>query len=77
MPTQGVEPWENHQFPQGGMLKFMYKDRFLTIKIGYEKFFDWKSEWWKHALASVLYVEIFIFEKIKISIFGGISKFRF
>jgi hypothetical protein len=33
MPTQGVEPLENHQFPQGGMLKFTYKGRFLTIKI--------------------------------------------
>ena len=22
MPTLGVEPRENHQFPQGGMLKF-------------------------------------------------------
>jgi hypothetical protein len=29
MSTQGVEPWENHQFPQGGMLKFTYKGRFL------------------------------------------------
>jgi hypothetical protein len=28
MPTQGVEPWENHQFPQGGMLNFTYKGRF-------------------------------------------------
>jgi hypothetical protein len=63
MPTRGVEPWENHQFPQRGMLKFTYKGRFLTIKIAYEKFLDWKSEQWKHALAPLLYIEIFIFEK--------------
>jgi hypothetical protein len=25
MPARGVEPWEKHQFPQGGMLKFIYK----------------------------------------------------
>jgi hypothetical protein len=42
MPTWGVEPWENHQFPQGGMLKFTYKSRFLTLRIAYEKFLDWK-----------------------------------
>jgi hypothetical protein len=41
MPTRGGEPWENHQFPQGGMLKFTYKGHFLTIKIAYEKFLDW------------------------------------
>jgi effector-binding domain-containing protein len=40
MPTRGVEPLENHQFPQGGMLKFIYKGRFLTIKLAYEKFLD-------------------------------------
>jgi hypothetical protein len=62
-PTQRVEPWENHQFPQGGMLKFTYKGCFLTIKIAYEKFLDWKSEQWKHALVPPLHVEILIFEK--------------
>jgi hypothetical protein len=36
MPTQDVEPWENHQFSQWGMLKFTYKGNFLTIKIAYE-----------------------------------------
>jgi hypothetical protein len=45
MPTQGVEPCKNHQFPQGGMLKFTYKGRFLSIKIAYEKFLDWESKW--------------------------------
>jgi hypothetical protein len=45
------------------MLKFTYKGRFLKIKIAYEKFLDWKSERWKHALVALLQVEIFIFEK--------------
>jgi hypothetical protein len=63
MPTHGVEPWENHQFPEGGMLKFTYKGRFLTIKIAYENFLDWKSKWLKHALVPLLHVEIFVFEK--------------
>jgi hypothetical protein len=40
-----------------------YKGHFLTIKIAYEKFLDWKSEQWKHALVPLLHVEIFIFEK--------------
>jgi hypothetical protein len=66
----------NHQFPQGGMLKFTYKGWFLTIKIAYEKFLDWKSKHWKHALVPPLHVEIFIFENTKISILSGISKFR-
>jgi hypothetical protein len=38
--TRGVEPRENHQFPQGGMVKFTFNSRFLTIKIAYEKFLD-------------------------------------
>jgi hypothetical protein len=63
MPTQGVEPWENHQFPQGGVLKFAYKGHFLTIKIGYETFLDWKSKWLKHALLSLPCIEYFISEK--------------
>jgi hypothetical protein len=37
IPTGGVEHWEKIQFPQGGMLKFTYKGRFLTIKIAYKK----------------------------------------
>jgi hypothetical protein len=64
VPTWGVEHWVKHQFPQGGMLKFTCKGYFLTIKIAYEKFLDWKSKWWKHALIPPLYIEIFIiFEK--------------
>jgi hypothetical protein len=61
--TRGVEHWEKNYFPPGGMLKFIYKGHFLTIKITYEKFLDWKSKRWKHALMPLLHVEIFIFEK--------------
>jgi hypothetical protein len=50
-------------FPQGGMLKFTYKGRFLTIKIAYEKFLDKKSKWRKHALVLPLHAQTFIFEK--------------
>ena len=77
MLTRGVEPWENHLFLQGGMLKFTYKGYFLTIKIAYKKFLDYKSEWWKHALLPPLYAQIFIlYLNTQISIFGGMSKFR-
>jgi hypothetical protein len=61
--TRSVEHWEKNHFLQGGMLKFTYKGRFLTIKIAYEKFLDWKSKGWKHALVPLLHVEIFIFGK--------------
>jgi hypothetical protein len=54
MPIRGVKPWENLQFSQGGMLKFIYKGWFLTIKIAYEKFLDWKSKQCKHALVPLL-----------------------
>jgi hypothetical protein len=64
IPAKGVEHWEKNHFPQGGMLKFTYKDRFWTIKIAYEKFLDWKSERWKHVLVPPLHVQICIFEKI-------------
>ena len=40
MSTQSVQPSENHQFPQGDMLKFTYKGHFFTIKILYEKFLN-------------------------------------
>jgi hypothetical protein len=63
MPTQDVEPWENHQFPQGGMLKFTYKGHFLTIKIAYEKKLDLKSEQQKYALVPLLHIKILILEK--------------
>jgi hypothetical protein len=63
IPTRGVEHWEKNHYPQGGMLKFTYKGPFLTIKIANEKFLDWESEGWKHALVPPLYIEIFIFEK--------------
>jgi hypothetical protein len=62
MPTRGVEPWENHQFPQGG---------YAEIHIQ-RLFFDNKNSIWKilglkiqtvDALMPLLHVEIFIFEK--------------
>jgi hypothetical protein len=37
---QGVEHCAKNHFPQGGMLKFTYKGRFLRNKIAYEKFLD-------------------------------------
>jgi hypothetical protein len=40
VPTREVEHAEKIYFPQGGMLKFTYKGRFLTTKIAYEKFLD-------------------------------------
>jgi hypothetical protein len=48
----------------------------LTIKIAYEKFLDCKSKWQKHALVPLLHVEFLFLKNIKISIFGGISKFH-
>jgi hypothetical protein len=38
--TKVVEGCQKNYFPQGDMLKFTYKGRFLTIKIAYEKFLD-------------------------------------
>jgi hypothetical protein len=61
--TKVVEGCQKNYFPQGGMLKFTYKGHFSTIKIAYEKFLDWKSKWWNHALEPPLHIEIFIFEK--------------
>jgi hypothetical protein len=46
-----------------GVLKFTYKGHFLTIKIEYEKFFDWKSEWWKYALVPLLHKQVFIYKE--------------
>jgi hypothetical protein len=40
IPTRGVEHCKKNHFLQGGMLKFTYKGRSLTIKIAYEKFLD-------------------------------------
>jgi hypothetical protein len=54
MPTQGVEPWEDHQFPQGG---------YAEIHIQ-RPFFD-----------NINFYFLFL-KDTKISIFGGISKFR-
>jgi hypothetical protein len=38
--TKVVEGCQKNHFLQGGMPKFTYKGRLLTIKIAYEKFLD-------------------------------------
>jgi hypothetical protein len=76
IPIGGVEHWEKNYFPQGGMLKFTYKGRFLTIKKVYKKLLYWKPKRWKYALVRPLYIGfIYFLKKTKILIFGGISKF--
>jgi hypothetical protein len=75
IPIGGVEHWEKIYFPQGGMLKFTYKGRFLTIEKAYKKLLYWKSKRWERALVHLLHIGFFFLKKIKISIFGGISKF--
>jgi hypothetical protein len=75
IPTRRVEHWEKNQFPQLGMLKFTYKGNFLTIKKAYGKLMYWKSKRWAYTLMPPLHIEIFFPKKIKISNFGGISKF--
>jgi hypothetical protein len=57
------EHWEKNHFPQGVMLKFTYKGRFLTIKKTYKKLLYWKSKWWTHTFLLPLHIEIFISEK--------------
>jgi len=59
---RNVEGCQKNHILLRGMLKFTNKGRLLTIKIAYEKFLDWKSEQWKHALLHSLYIDIFIFE---------------
>jgi hypothetical protein len=46
-----------------GYAKIHIQRLFFDNKIAYEKFLDWKSKQWKHALVPPLYVEIFIFDK--------------
>jgi hypothetical protein len=70
-----MEPWKKCHFAQRGMLKFTYKGHFLTIKIAYGKFLNWKSKWWKHFLVPPLYVEILFLRNTKILSFGGIQSF--
>jgi hypothetical protein len=48
IPMGGVEHWEKNHFPQGGMLKFTYKGRFLTIKKPYKEVLYSKSKRWGH-----------------------------
>jgi hypothetical protein len=58
IPSRGMEHWEKNYFPQEGMLKFTYKDSFLTIKKSYKKLVYWKSKW-GHTLVPPLHVEFF------------------
>jgi hypothetical protein len=73
--TRDVERWEQIYFPQVGMLKFIYKGHFLTIKKTYKSLFYWKSKQWAHALVPWLHIDFIFLEKMKISNYGGISKF--
>jgi hypothetical protein len=77
IPTRGVEHWEKNHFSQGGTLKFTYKGRFLTIKIAYEKFLDWKSERWKHALVAPSTRRIFFWKKLKSRFLAKFQSFIF
>jgi hypothetical protein len=61
--TKVVEGCQKIIFRKGVCQNSRTKTFFLTIKIAYEKFLDWKSKWRKHALMPPLQVEIFIFEK--------------
>jgi hypothetical protein len=59
-----------------GNAEIHIQGRLLTIKIAYEKFFDWKSKRWKHALVPLRYAKNLFLKNTKISIFGSISKFH-
>jgi hypothetical protein len=60
---------------QGSMLKFTYKDSFLTIKRDMENYCS-KIPNGEHILWCLFYMQKKKFlKKIKIKIFGGISKF--
>jgi hypothetical protein len=76
MPTRRVEPWENHQFPQG----------YAEIHIQ-RPFFDNKNNIWKILGLKIQTVEtcssasstcrnFYFWKNTKISFFGGIPKFR-
>ena len=44
-------------FSHGGMLKFKYKGRSLTIKKACQELLGSKFEWWDHALEPQLHVQ--------------------
>ena len=58
-----IKPKETLDYSHGGMLKFDYKGRSLTVKKACEKRLDWKSERWDHALEPYLHVQITKLEK--------------
>jgi hypothetical protein len=76
MHTQDVEPWGNHQFPQGGMLKFTYKRPFFDNKNRIWKILGLKIQTVKTCpSASSTHRNFNFWKTLKISIFGGILKF--
>lgn len=58
-------------FSHGGILKFKYKDRSLTVEKACEILLDWKSERLDHASKPYLHTQ----KTSKISNFGEFSKF--
>jgi hypothetical protein len=59
------------------MLKFIYKGRFLAIKIAYEKILGLKIQMVEiYSRASSTCANFYFLKKTKILIFGGISKFH-
>jgi hypothetical protein len=65
MPTRSVEPWGKHQFPEGGLLKFTYKGRFLTITKVYKTILYWNFKQRKHALVLSLPEKKYFWETLK------------
>jgi hypothetical protein len=63
VPTRGVEHWKKNYFPQGGILKFTYKGRYMTIKKAYKNMKYQKSNCKAHALVHFLHRGIFLWEK--------------
>jgi hypothetical protein len=59
MPTQGVEAWENHQFPQGGMLKFTYSRRKPHVKRCYN-LLSWTIYVFSDACVKIDMIQIFV-----------------
>jgi hypothetical protein len=59
-----VEYREKKYFLKGGMLKFTFKGKFLTIKKAFQTLLYWKSKQWAHALVPPLLTRFF-FKELK------------
>ena len=59
------------------MVKFTYKGRFLTIRIAYKKFLDWKSKQCKHVLVPFLYIKISFWKTLKSQFMAEFQTFIF